>query len=78
MKKLLLILLCLPMIGFSLLTFSQEAIFYTKYMQICEFDYDEDDFMIIEEEWINTDIVAYEEFAIIKIEFDLINPMEYA
>tara|TARA_B110000459_G_C16518457_1_gene451386 strand:- start:95 stop:463 length:369 start_codon:yes stop_codon:yes gene_type:complete len=56
------------MIGFSLLTFSQEAIFYTKYMQICEFDYDEDDFMIIEEEWINTDIVAYEEFAIIKIE----------
>jgi hypothetical protein len=68
MKKLLPILLCLPMIGFSLLTFSQEAIFYTKYMQICEFDYDEDDFMIIEEEWINTDIVAYEEFAIIKIE----------
>ena len=68
MKKLLPILLCLPMIGFSLLTFSQEAIFYTKYMQICEFDYDEDDFMIIEAVWINTDIVASEEYAIIKIE----------
>jgi hypothetical protein len=56
------------MIGFSLLTFSQESIFYTKYMQICEFDYDEDDFMIIEEVLINTDIVASEEYAIIKIE----------
>ena len=68
MKKLLPILLCLPMIGFSLLSFSQESIFYTKYMKVCEFDYDEDDFMIIEEEWINTDIVASEEYAIFIID----------
>jgi hypothetical protein len=68
MKKLLPILLCLPMIGFSLLSFSQESIFYTKYMKVCEFDYDEDDFMIIEEAWISTDIVASEEYAIFIID----------
>ena len=68
MKKLLPILLCLPMIGFSLLSFSQESIFHTKYMKVCEFDYDEDDFMIIEEAWISTDIVASEEYAIFIID----------
>ena len=68
MKKLLPILLCLPMIGFSLLTFSQEAIFYTKYMQICEFDYDEDDYIINDEDWINTELETSEEYAIFKLE----------
>ena len=68
MKKLLPILLCLPMIGFSLLSFSQESIFHTKYMKVCEFDYDEDDFMIIEEAWISTDILASEEYAIFIID----------
>ena len=64
MKKLLLLL----MMGFSLLTFSQEIIFSTKYMQICEFDYDEDDYIINDEAWINTELVTSEEYVIIKLE----------
>ena len=64
MKKLLLLL----MMGFSLLTFSQEAIFSTKYMKICEFDYDEDDYIISNEVWINTELVTSEDYAILKQE----------
>ena len=56
------------MMGFSLLTFSQEAIFSTKYMKICEFDYDEDDYIISNEVWINTELVTSEDYAILKQE----------
>ena len=63
MKKILLLL----MMGFSLLTFSQEIIFSTKYMQICEFDYDEDDYIINDEAWINTELETSEEYAILKL-----------
>tara|TARA_B110000211_G_C13542926_1_gene320196 strand:- start:102 stop:494 length:393 start_codon:yes stop_codon:yes gene_type:complete len=64
MKKPILLL----MMGFSLLTFSQEPIFTAKYMQICEFDYDEDDYIINDEDWINTELETSEEYAIFKLE----------
>ena len=58
------------MMGFSLITFSQEAIFSAKYMILYEFDYDEDDYILSGKEWIHTELVVSDKYVIIKVEGD--------
>ena len=64
MKKILLLLI----MGVSLLTFSQNAIFHSKYMEMCKFNYEKDDYVIDEEMWIDVELTAYEEYCILLVE----------
>ena len=61
-------LLVLLMLGIGISSFSQNIVFNSKYFEMCEFNYEIDEYEITGSDWGNVRLEAFEEYFIIKWE----------